>query len=758
MRADEEFEDNATESHQSTMPGVGELIWRRKSTLIFCIVAGLVISIFVYLQSTPAYSSAAQVLIVQKAPDVLPSSSSGDDRRFAFVGDSINTQVKLISSPRVVSQAVERLKQEGISSLPADSEQAVATIIGGLSVEADKDNSPYAQSGVVNIAYRGPDALDAQKIVSAVIIAYQLFLEQAYQSNAKQAVEIIETAQESIGTQLKEIQDQYNTFRSKNPPVINTEAGLSTSANKLSTLETKIAEYQLQKSQLSYQIGIILKGWLFATPPELVLDELRIDNKLTHPLETQLLGYQAELNQLRKSYGEEYNRIVELKDLIKLYQKAMGGQPGVDDQSNEPGDVLQRTFTALVRDMQSIQRSLSLTNELIEKATETVVMEKELAYKHQRYNDEIDALLEYLKVLRDKLQQINLLADSGGYTAEPITPPSLGRKVAPKLTQTLILGCLLGAMVGFGLAYLTEMSDKRFHSPDQIRKLLSLPVIGHLPSMKPDAKTLAAIASSSGPPLDSTLLTYHKSRSPMAEAFRGIRTAVHFGLSTKNHKIIQMTSPMKGDGKSTTAANLAVSFAQTGTRTLLIDADMRRPQVHKLFGLKPTLGLEDVLLGNKTPQEAMLPSGVENLTLLANGTRPVNPAELLTSPQFKDLLDNLRNDYDLIIVDTPPVLLVSDPAIVASRGIDGLLMVVRVGKSTKAEALRARNILTELDINILGILVNIVDGGTKEGEYGTGYSYGYNYNYEYDAKSYGSEYGYGYEDSHAENAENVERT
>ena len=754
MAVDEEILEDTFEASQSTMPGLAELVWRRKSLLILGVVVGLIIGILVYLQSTPSYSSSAEILIIRKSPDVLPTAVAGEDRRAAVVVDYIATQVKLIGSPKVVRLAVDRLQQEGISSLPADADIAAEALMNGLTVEASEGNNTYGQSGVVIISYRGPNALDAKKIVNAIILAYQTFLEKTYESANKQATAIIEDAQIKIDDQLDSKEKAYQIFRQTNPLPLNSEGGASTSAQKLSAFEAKLGQLQLRQSDIAYQLGIIVREFFLGKSPRETLVELLGSTEATPQgnatLRGQLLELRVKENKLVKDYGNDYEPLIEIRELITLYEQELTGDLGVESESNEPAEILRRAMTRLQRESAALQQSIDTTNTLIGRAEKKVRAEQELRFRHDDYTKSIEVLRVYVTALAGKLQEINLQADSGGYTAEAITPPKDGIKVAPKMIQTLMIGCILGGLIGLGLAYITELTDKRFHAPDQIRKQLGLAVIGHLPSMKPDPKTLAAIAEANGPPIDTTLLTYHKPRSPMAEAFRGIRTAIYFGMKGANHKVIQMTSPMKGDGKSTTAANLAISIAQTGNRILLIDADMRRPQAHRLFGLKPTLGLEDVILGNRTAAEAILPSGVENLSILANGTRPVNPAELLTSPRFVAVLDQLRNEYDLIIIDTPPVLLVSDPAIVAPR-VDGLLLVIRVGKSTKAESVRARNILAELDVNILGVLVNTVDAGSgKEGEYG--YGYGYNYSYDYDAKSYGAEYGYGYEDPPSDDA------
>jgi capsular exopolysaccharide synthesis family protein len=223
----------------------------------------------------------------------------------------------------------------------------------------------------------------------------------------------------------------------------------------------------------------------------------------------------------------------------------------------------------------------------------------------------------------------------------------------------------------------------------------------------------------------------------MAEAFRGVRTALYFSTQGRGHQVIQFTSAEKGDGKSTLLANLAVSIAQSGKRTVLIDADFRRPRMHKLF---PTVsretGLASVMTGEAIPEQAAQPTVVPNLWLMPCGPRPGNPAELLTAPRFQEVLEELRSHFDFVLIDTPPVLLVSDPCAVAPRA-DGVILVVRLGKNNRPAAEQAGAMLASLGANVLGVMVN---DSNQPSRYGYGHGYGYDYRYAY---HYGYQAAYG---------------
>ncbi|MCA9247239.1 MAG: CpsD/CapB family tyrosine-protein kinase, partial [Planctomycetales bacterium] len=218
--------------------------------------------------------------------------------------------------------------------------------------------------------------------------------------------------------------------------------------------------------------------------------------------------------------------------------------------------------------------------------------------------------------------------------------------------------------------------------------------------------------------------------SSRSESYRAVRTALYFSTRGEEHTVFQVTSPNAGDGKTTLASNLAISFAQTGDRTLLIDADLRKPRVHRLFALDAENGLAAVIDGAVDVADAIVESAVPGLHLLPAGKTPRNPAELLTKPRFQELINLVRDQYDYVIVDTPPLLAVTDPCVVAPR-VDGVLLTIRITKQGRPQAERAKAILSSLKTKLLGVVVNDADDALRGAGYGYGYGYGRNYNAPY---------------------------
>lgn len=219
------------------------------------------------------------------------------------------------------------------------------------------------------------------------------------------------------------------------------------------------------------------------------------------------------------------------------------------------------------------------------------------------------------------------------------------------------------------------------------------------------------------------LVTIKSPKSPVAEAYRTLRTNIQFSSFDSKIKTIVITSSGPAEGKTTTSCNLAIATAQAGKRTILLDCDMRNAKIHKVFEVSNQLGLSNLLIGETNFYEVVHKTDIENLYVLPSGTRPPNPAELLSSEKMKKFLESLKETYDYIIIDTPPIIMVTDAQIL-SQYSDGCLLLVASAEADKNAALRAKELLEKVNAKILGVVLNKLDTKRK------GY-YGYYYNYYY---------------------------
>lgn len=216
------------------------------------------------------------------------------------------------------------------------------------------------------------------------------------------------------------------------------------------------------------------------------------------------------------------------------------------------------------------------------------------------------------------------------------------------------------------------------------------------------------------------IVTVKSPQSPIAEAYRTLRTNIQFSSFDNKVQIIVVTSSEPGEGKSTTAANLAVVMAESGAKTILIDCDQRKPSLHKIFSLSNQAGISDLLVGNVEFQEAVKSTEIQNLDVLTSGTRPPNPAELLASSKMKQFLEGLRQNYEYIIVDTPPIIAVTDAQLLSSYA-DGCLLVVASSQVDRKTAEKAKELLQKVNAKILGAILNKLEVNEKK--------YYYNYYY-----------------------------
>jgi len=319
-------------------------------------------------------------------------------------------------------------------------------------------------------------------------------------------------------------------------------------------------------------------------------------------------------------------------------------------------------------------------------------------------------------LLDERIKELSVIEETGALnitvleTAEPALEPS-----EPQKPKAMAMALGLGLFAGVGLALLREWKDQRLRSAEEISALLALPVVGAVPTINVPRGEAGARGQ--------RILTHPDSRE--AEAFRTLRTAVFFGVPKDEARTIVVTSPAPGEGKSTVVSNLAIAMAQAGQRVLLIDADFRRPTQHKIFNLdRLARGLSAVLAGQMPLEEAIERSGIANLDVLTCGPDVPNPAEIIGSQSFAEVVKRLSEDYDRILIDSPPVAAVTDPLILAAL-CDVTILGVRAEQSMRRVSMQARDSLASVEARILGVVVN--DVPLKSGRYGYYGGYGYRY-------------------------------
>ncbi len=345
-----------------------------------------------------------------------------------------------------------------------------------------------------------------------------------------------------------------------------------------------------------------------------------------------------------------------------------------------------------------------------------------LGAQEQRLMAEVATAQQLYGTLLAELQRARIAESSeGGYVTvldnamQPFTP------VSPNRRRIFLTALVFGAILGLGAAVVLENLDDSVKSPDEVREQFGLSVVGTIPGIKD-----SDLPGENGAEVARRLATHFDPRSPVAEAYRSLRTNLAFARAHEAMRVLVLTSPGPADGKSTTVANLAITFAQQGQRTLLIDGDLRRAVLDKMFKVPRSPGLTDVLVGRQRLADVVHTTEIENLSVVGSGPFPPNPSELLGSSAMRDVLRDAQTEFDVILIDSPPLLAVTDAAVLATIA-DGAILVIRVGSTAKAAVRRAVAQLQTVHGRIVGAVLNDVDlrSGAFSGSYGYYYYYYY---------------------------------
>jgi capsular exopolysaccharide synthesis family protein len=688
-----------------------QVLWHRKAFVLLGAFVGLALGFLYHSQRSPVYQTSCQILVIQKrAQQVLPA--SGVNPGTLVVEDYTATHVALLRSPLRLERAVKKGELTSLKTFENVADPA-GLILANLTVTRDTKETGGAPNNIIVLTFRGPVAEDCGKVLTAVLESYQEFLDITYRNVNDETLRLIQSARDTLKNELGEAEKKLVEFRKKSPLLTRGKEGVNVEQERLLAIEADRTQLLLKQAKLHDRIRALQdaikegKGLdvLIAVPIGATRDGKPVAAE--RYVEEPLLPLLMEEQRLLEDFGDFHPQV---KNVRKRIEKMRQHLSRISPEASEK-DPAKRTLHVLQYELTETELTLKSITEFLDrtKTEARAQMDYEIAEGHLR-NEVVRAGLIYDGTVK-RLQEINLVRDSaGGFDARPLSTPGVGAKVAPIAYQDLGLGLILGLLLGAGLAYLAEYSDKSFRNPEEIRRRLGLPLVGHIPYISPDADAERKRGAGECT-VDPFLCTYFRPKSLEAEAYRAVRTALFFASQGLGHKVIQVTSPNKSDGKSLMTANLAVMVAQSGKRVLVIDADLRRPRQHKVFGIEATAGLAAVLAGNAQAGDVTCPTCVPGLSIMPCGAVPPNPSELLTSPRFKELLESARTEYDYVLVDTPPLLAVTDPCVVAGR-VDGLFLTIRLTRKGRPDAERAREILAGLSVKIYGIVVNGISRGT----------------------------------------------
>ncbi len=682
------------------------VINKRRALVLSFLVVTLALVILATLSARPQYRGNTQVMIEKVANNNL----TGGNRYPTYDPEFYETQFELIKSQAVARRVVEILGLDsaksafpGLAERRKKLETASAQEQAGAGAESQVDLiagmlrsginvAPVSGTRLVNISYRSTHPEFAALIANTLAKAY---IEQSLNMKmdaTRRTMEWMTRKADLERQRLNEKEVEVQAYMRANDlvSVENRKAVLPQRLAEISTALVRVEAKRKEKQEI-YQRVTRVANDLDAAEGVLALTA----NTTLQLLRNDILQAEKKIREFSTKYGVKHPTMVKARGELDILQSKKTEEiiRQIERARNE------YEFARAAEDNLRVQmdKTKAEAHNLNEKSIQYDQLNREMQTNRQLY----DALL-----LQMKEQSITGESDTVNlWIVENARVPVSA--VSPNKKKNLLLGIIVGLFGGIGLAFFVEYLDNTIKYPEEAEKLLDLPTLG-----------LVSLWQEKEGDIDRALLD--KPRSAFAEGYKVLRTSVSLSSVDGIPRKILVTSPAAGAGKTTTALNLAVTLAQAGKRVLLVDADLRKPRLHKVLKLSNTLGLSNWLAGGQGG--GLIQAGpLENLAVITSGPVPPNPSELLAGPRLEKLLEKLEQTYDVIICDSPPLLSVADGRIL-SRVVDGTVLVLRAKLTTYELATKAVKMLQGVNAPILGTVINALD--LKKTDYYYQYYYG----------------------------------
>jgi len=712
------------------------ILWNRKWWVIATFLVLVLAAALYSLIATPVYRVKGILQITQDNPG---SQVSVDDKIARLTGsDSLEkfqqSQYKILQSRSLAERIIKSLNLadhpdfRGITKKKADKspEEILETMVDRFLEKLDV--TPVRNTYLVEVAFRSPDKELARNVVNAIADEYM------YLS--------IDRRNESFNLVRRWLDRQLHEMAAK----------VQQAQQKLYKFGQETNIYSLEdKDNVIIQKFIDLNGLLTKAQAEKMAKEaqyrqiqakgpnapLVVNNPLIVTLRQELVTQQAKVSSLRKVYLPGHPEMqAEMAHLREL-------QGRLDAEVQRLQESIRADYEAAARTEKLLAESFANQKEQVAKLQDSLT-DFQILKRDAQTNEQL------YQALLARVKEANIASTMVPSNVTVIDPGSLPSKpFKPKTARNLALAAFLGLMLGTGLAFLLEYLDDSIKSTDDLERYCGLPSLGVLPLLstngagsgtslatrileKPRAFLTAGRKSvptkpDKAPPSATNLdlVVYENPRSPLAEALRHTQTSIMLSVSGRPPCVLVITSANPSEGKSTVSSNLAISFALNGRDTVIIDCDLRKPRIHKVFGKQAQPGLTNYLSGNATLTEILRSTHIPKLSLIAAGARSPSPANLLHSDMFKDLVQQLRSQFQHVIIDTPPILGFTDARLVAALA-DGVILVAKQHGTHKSAGRLAHQLLSQIHAPIVGAVLNGV--GLHGSPYG-GYYYYYNYKY-----------------------------
>jgi len=718
------------------------ILRRGKWIIILSFVAVVGSTAYFSFTTTPTYEAQCMVIV---------DSQSRVERTLFDVGPfsqqvtMINNQVQILKSrllaEKVISSLLESGLQDSLSLFRVENPEDLHVgyrryfarhLQEALSIE------PVRDTDVIKIKVKAPSPQEAAFLANKVAEVYQNLDREFSRGEISQVVTFLRDQLQKKEESLRAAEEALRKFQ-QDEGIVALSQETQEMVKQLVEFESLYQEavtdrktYEKRLEYLKSQLGELrrtLETDLADISHPLIL-ELR--QKIAES-EAKLVNFKAQgIPESYPDFKKENERLASLKrTLTEETKKVLLARYPVHDPLKPYQEILEKIITAET-EVEALQAKEDALKKIVDQHLLKLDTLPEKSLKLARL-ERAKKLNENLYMMMKEKYEESRITRAGQIgkirIVDPAVPPEF--PISPKKKLNLILATLVGLGLGIGVVFFLEYLDNSVRTVEDVERL-QLPLLGSIPDIEPEKQNglWRAIPKKKGSEdevgrLATRLVTHLKPKSPYSEAYRSLRTQIQYSRSEKPVQTILVSSPGPGEGKSTSVTNLAITMAQMGSKTILVDSDLRRPVLHSLFDLKRDVGLSNYLVGRAEIEEVIRPTSVDNLYLISCGILPPNPSELLGSKRMQELIQQLKSEYDYVLFDSPPLIAVTD-AVVMAPWVDGVVLVLRSGKTDRDAAVRAFELLRNVKANVLGTLLNDVLPSYMYGSY---YYYYYYYYY-----------------------------
>jgi len=720
---------NTTSEPSIDLPGI---VRRKFWTIGFFTLVAAGLAVLYYFKAPKVFESNAKIYVHQNSAPTLTADAESLQTEIGVERD-----IEIIRSSRVLANAIEQGNLIEMESMEDVEPNYHLFELRDRLVVKPSD----AAGSAIDVIYRCSNSEDANHALLHILLAFKQDLQNDSLATGGLQVSTTLDLKERLEEKLAENETLLRELSAK--PHLQFDGEMMT--NQHQTQQIKIQESRDELRRDIARLKARLDQFITAKATGTLTDSMIID-ALADFNDASLSGYvsaNAQYMQLkideqekRGQFGDEHPDMIALRNQIamvdQMRMRELAALRGGDSASG-PIDLL-NVVSKQIRYRIELKKAEdeSLLSEMQQEQQKAMEIAQDVE-TFASLKSERESLQSEVERAKSQLTEFSTMQAYSSRELKTLNPPTKPEQYSPSILFALPIGLMLGALAGLLFSILKEMAEKTFRSADEISRQLGVPVIAHIPYFT--SRTRAPEHKNITP----DLVTAHRPTSISSESFKALRTSIFFKANQSQAKVIQITSPSPADGKSTVAANVAASIAQSGRSVVLIDCDLRKPTQHKRFGLKNEVGFSDLLTGELKVQNVLQETSVDNLTLLTSGPQFSNPAELLTSGALRDVLEDIKGFFDFVIVDTPPVLAVTDPVIISDL-VDLVYMPMRIRSGVQLNAGQSVESLRAVGTEIDGVIINALSkkdsGKYTYGGYG-GYG-GSRYGYGYGSRTYGN--------------------